>query len=429
MQDWKGKVKQMKNRLVSTDFFCVFGSAIINQFIGFFSNIFLVRILSKGEYGIYSFAYNIVSFFLIFNGLGSSSAMLQYCTENDNKTTQQKYYAYACYVGVLFDVGLTIILVMTALFVPFEMPGVRVELLFMSLLPVATLIYQLKTTYLRGVLRTKEYAYVNTTNMFFTFVLSVAGAFILQEKGLALGQGMAYIVTALGMRVYCNLPLSFQRNGLSKFEKQGFLKFAITTTLINSLSNLLGFLDIFILGVLIPDSSMIASYKVATTIPLALNFIPNTIVIYIYPYFARNKENKSWLREHYKILMYAVGGVNLLITVLLVGLSPFIIDIIFGKKYIDAIVPFCILSCSYFVHGTFYTISSNLLATQRKLKFNFCCNLAMAILNLVGNLAFISMWGATGAAISTLSVEIIGGFAVTWKMFVTIHKMEESRRI
>ena len=72
VQRHKKKIHQMKTKLFETGFFHVFGSNIINQVIAFLSGIILVRILSKAEYGIYSYAYNIINFFLVFNGFGGS---------------------------------------------------------------------------------------------------------------------------------------------------------------------------------------------------------------------------------------------------------------------------------------------------------------------------------------------------------------------
>lgn len=74
----------MKNKidfLVKKGFFYIFSSNVVNKIIQFASGIFLVRLLSKEEFGIYSYAQNILSFFLLFSGLGVTSGMLQYISE------------------------------------------------------------------------------------------------------------------------------------------------------------------------------------------------------------------------------------------------------------------------------------------------------------------------------------------------------------
>ena len=50
------KVKNIKEHLYNTGFVHVFGSDVINQMFAFISGILLVRIMSKTEYGVYSYA-------------------------------------------------------------------------------------------------------------------------------------------------------------------------------------------------------------------------------------------------------------------------------------------------------------------------------------------------------------------------------------
>ena len=65
----------------------------------------------------------------------------------------------------------------------------------------------------------------------------------------------------------------------------------------NSISQLVYLADLFIIGILIKDVNMIASYKAATILPFALNFIPISLMTFVYPYFAKNKDDKVWIKE------------------------------------------------------------------------------------------------------------------------------------
>lgn len=49
----------------------------------------------------------------------------------------------------------------------------------------------------------------------------------------------------------------------------------------------------------------------------------------------------------------------------------------------------------------------------------------MGIVNAIGNVVFINMWGAVGAAISTLSVSIISGIVATIMMKNVIKKLPD----
>lgn len=422
---YRENIKKIKAKLFQTGFFHIFGSNIINQTIAFFSGIILVRLLSKTDYGVYSYAYSIINFFLIFNGLGATSGLLQICSETGDEILQQNYYNMARKYAYLFDVLLTICLVVVAGIYPFKMEGVNKQLVAMCLLPIVMLMYQLKSTYCRATLRTKEYSYFNTCNAFVVFILSVLGAFLYSAQGVVIGQTIAYVVTAIVMKVMIGKKKKTEKISLSKKMKEGFLKISLVSAATNGVSQIMNMLDVFILGVLIPDGMIVASYKVGSTIPTALAFIPGAIITYVYPYFARNKDDKTWTSTNFKKLMYVTAIINGSISIVLIIAAPIIIRIVFGTQYMDSLMIFRILTVSFFFSGTLSGISGNLLVTQRKLKFNFWRAFFMGIVNAIGNVVFINMWGAVGAAISTLSVSIISGIVATIMMKNVIKKLPD----
>ena len=48
----------------------IMGSGLLNKVFTFIGNVFVVRFLTKREYGIFGYADNIMTFFLILNGMG-----------------------------------------------------------------------------------------------------------------------------------------------------------------------------------------------------------------------------------------------------------------------------------------------------------------------------------------------------------------------
>ena len=103
----------------------------------------------------------------------------------------------------------------------------------------------------------------------------------------------------------------------------------------------------------------------------------------------------------------AVGFFNFIISALLIILAPWLISIIFGEQYIDALVPFRILSASYFFSGTFSVITGSLLVTQRKLFFNTFVAVLSGILNIIADYVLVVLFEINGAAMATISVVII----------------------
>ena len=190
-------------------------------------------------------------------------------------------------------------------------------------------------------------------------------------------------------------------------------------------SQLMYLLDIFVLGLVVGESDIIASYKVATTIPTALNFIPAAIVVYIYPYFVEHRNDKTWLFKNYRRVILGLGAFNLITTIVLFVFAPFFISLIFGKQYLEAVLPFRILCVSYFISGTFRNIAGNLLVTQRKLKFNLFESVFSSGLNTLLNFLLISRFHSVGAAIATLLTMSISAIISTIYLIITFKKVGE----
>ena len=68
----------------------ILGTNVVNKVLSFFTNIFIVRFLTKSEYGIFGYANNIISFFLLVSGLG---CLVEYCSM-DLKTGRRKKKNY-----------------------------------------------------------------------------------------------------------------------------------------------------------------------------------------------------------------------------------------------------------------------------------------------------------------------------------------------
>ena len=192
----------------------------------------------------------------------------------------------------------------------------------------------------------------------------------------------------------------------------------------NGISQMMYLLDVFVIGIVAADETILAAYKVATVIPTALTFIPASLVTYIYPYFAEHRNDGAWCLGRYKIILRYFGLLNLCISGILVVLAPYIIPIIFGVKYNDAetILIFRLLAVNYFFSGTFRVIAGNLLVTQRKLRFNSFVAIVSGCINVTADFILISKMGARGAAVATILVVVFSAVMNTSYIIYTFKK-------
>lgn len=417
------KIFSKVKMLFKTGFYHIFGSSVINKIIAFMSNVVLVRILTKTEYGIFTYAWNIYSITLIFNGMGIESGVLQVSSEHSGDSEfGDRASNYGIRFGVKFDLILVAVILFIGLFAPLKIEASREILCMLCLLPMSQILFQMTTTYLRAQKRNQEFARLTVLNTALIFVVSVGCAFIFREKGLVLGYYAAYLGSfAVGMRVY-QIRIFNNSTPLEGEEKKDLLKIAAISMVNSGLSQLMYLLDVFVLGIVDPQETILASYKVATMIPSALAFIPLALVTYLYPYFAEHRGDGDWCLRRYKQILLGLGGLNLVVSVVLFVGAPLIIRLLFGEQYLDAIPVFRILSVNYFFSGTFRILSGNLLVTQRKLKFNLLVAIVSSLTNVVTDYFFIQWWGSIGAALATVLVVFVSSVLSTTYLIHTFRQ-------
>lgn len=407
MKNYRFNLNTIINKLKETGFMHIFGSSIINQMVSFLSGIILVRIISKVDYGIYSYTNNIMAFFLLFSGFGIVSGVLQICSEQQNNPNLAlKIYKFGFRIGFFVNILLSLIIFVFSVFVELPIRGANELLSIMSILPLFTIFYELIQIYFRYNRFNKKYSYFASTNTIIILIFSIIGAVLWSVRGLIVFRYFGYIVSIIIGVLILRFPFRkiYKRENSTEVNKSDLYKLSFISMANNATGHLIYILDIFIIGLIIPNETIIASYKVATIIPNALVFIPGSLMVYLYPYFAQHNGDKQWVKEKFHLILKYFGLFNLLISTVLIIFAPIIISLIFGEQYLDAVLPFRLLSLGYLISSTFRKVVGNLLVTQRRLKFNFWLGIFEGILNIIFNIILVTSFGSVGAAVSSLIV-------------------------
>lgn len=405
--------------------FHIVGSSVLNKIIGFVSAFILVRLLSINEYGLYSYANNIIVIFLIFSGLGVSSGLLQFGSENiKNKDKQDAYLLYTCKLGCIINIFLAIVIIIISSYGIFSVPKSNNIVRLMAFLPFLKFFVEVYQINFRIRVDNKRFSVFNTIVSGILLVSSIIGAIINGILGVIIAQYVAYIIILIiGNRISKEPIYKIINNyTLNKVDKKEFLKVSLISCFSNGISELLYNIDIIIIGYFLVSRDIIATYKTATIIPFALNSIPLTLVTYIYPEYASHKDNLKWIKKEYKKLLLRFGMFNLFLSGILMIFAKYIVEILFGQAYLEAIPIFRILAIGYFFAGTFRIISGNVLLMLRQVKFNFYVSIFSGILNIILNILLIPMWGSIGAAYATISVYITTSIISTTYLVIFINK-------
>lgn len=389
----------------------IFSANIINKVVQFITVAALARIISSTEMGEFSYAQNIISFVLLLEGAGVTTGILQYCSISKDENEKKAIFRYGISIGIAVNAILSIGVLVYAIFgaLPAHYEGSRVPLMLLSCVPIFSVVFNAIQSYLRSTLRNTQFSILTTFNTIVYFVATVVLSMLMGVNGLILGMYLAYFSTVI-------LGAWFIRKDILKpvnisdidFDKLKFLKYSIITVLTNAMSQILYLLDVQLIGLFtVGNPSVLASYKFATTIPFNLMFIPTSIMVFAYPYFAQNRKDKEWLSQRIKQLTKALLLINVIIGVLGIVFSKLIITVVFGKQYIDAVACFNVLMIGYVVAGTFRIPYGNIISSLGLVKYNLINAAFSGIANVILDVVFIKKYGSIGAAYATLIVFII----------------------
>ena len=383
-------------------FFHIVGAGTLNRAISTILSIVLVRVLSKADYGIYAFAFNIVSFFILFNGLGATSAALQLCCElSEDEDHADRVFSYAYRVSVAVGLLFLVAILISAVTVPLSIPESAPLLALYCSYPLFQQLCDIKIVRLRIQLRNKDYAFATNVQTFVLSVFSISGALFAGATGLVVGQCFSLAISYIWLciRYPFNKDLLLSLEAASKDDAKQFWNVSLISAFNNGISQAMTLIGNFLIAALTANELAVSSYKVATTIPFALLFIPSAIVTFIYPYFVHHKDDRSWTLKNYA---YVTGGSILLmgcITVFFCVFAEPITLLIFGVQYLDSIPAMRILMIGFFITASFRTPAGNLLVTQRKLLVNSIVGIILIFVCIAASYMLIPAYGMVGAAL------------------------------
>lgn len=396
--------------LFKDGFFGVIFANSFNKILSFCSGIIVVRILSKNDFGNYSYVMNIVNIALMLDGLGTVTGILQFGLEYyDDRKNRDAIIRYGSRLGVIFNVFLTIFIILFGVFWSNDIDNRVVLFLFAAVIPIPNFIVECFSTIIRVDKKNNKYAIFTSISCLVVYSMLLVGACIYSTEGAILFRSFGLVLTIIVSFIFLKKIRAIftfkEKVSIDEKIKKEFLKFSIFSCINNSVALLFYNADLFLIGEMIADSELIASYKVATTIPLGLTFITSSIVIYVYPKFVQHRFDYLWLKKSYLKLVFLVFLINLSIALCCFVFSPQLIKIVFGEQYVDQSTPvFRILIIGFLISATFRVPAGNVLDMLHLVKHNLIISSICAGLNILIDILLIYFYGYIGAAVATLSI-------------------------
>lgn len=387
-------------------FLHIFGANTLAKLFFMLSSILLVRVLDVEVYGFWSYAFNIFTLLTLLQGAGTSIGILQFCSKEQEDNKARKLFSYGNQLSLWANLVIFCLSLIFLFLYDFKIPNTNkiVAILASSLFFLG--LSENYKNYFRATLRNREFSY---SVLFFAIYRStsllVLGYFF-SLTGLIISQVSTYLLDYL----YCRL-LDKEKTGklpkLASTVKNDFMKFSLISLGNNLISRLLYLIDTFLVGQILASSLLVAHYKTATLLPSHLIFIPQSVILFAYPYIRKNAQDKKYVKDKYLAIVGRLALVNFLITAFLFILAPLVVELLFSTKYLESIPALRILLIGFFFAGTFRIPAGNFIAAIHKIKVNVVITSISGILNILLDYIFIIKYGIIGAAYATSLVFIL----------------------
>lgn len=425
------KVKVEIKQLLKTGFFSIVISNTLIKIVSFLGGAVLVRVLSKSDYGVYSYVMNCIGFLVVMGDMGTGSATLQFTQENyRDKLKFKGYCAYGLKLTIIFSVFPMICILLSPFYYPYTIEEAEKLVLALFALPFINNLNTFFQTNLRIHLDNGRFSLLNMA----AIIIHYAVLLPMSLKWGVLGAVLAnygYGLLTLLVSIYFNKNKLYIGKAydalITSSERKQFFKLSVPSQLNAMIAQIMLLIDVFMIGLFFKNGEIIASYKVATTIPSACNFIPASIMVYAIPFFSRNAQDFFWFRKSYrKLILFSIGICSIIAFVGIIT-APWLIPLVFGKGYRDAITCYVVLMIGFIFSGGLQIPSVNVIYTQRKVGVNLVITIVCGILNVALDILGIKVWGSIGAAMATAIVNMVGGIVAFIYLNAYMHTKQRGK--
>lgn len=394
--------------------FYIFSSTILLRVIQFILGVLIIRLLSKEEYGNLGYALTLAQLIVPFSGAGLYLSLLHFGPIQSNQENKVKLFNFTIQRGFVYTIAVMILMISLAQLLALRMPGSVTYFRLLSVYILSYYLFHTAVSFLRVLKKNKAYAASLLLNSLIVFILSLLGVFLSKGIGYTIGFSVAPAISALvvylAIRKKGKVDIQvFKRIKELPVKNSEYAKYGVFAGLGNIASQMAWQLDTVMIGILLANSMLVATYKVAALIPFSLIFIPTVFMQTDFVYIAENHNNRKYLINYYKKYLLIFSMISTVILIVWYAFGGMIVRL-FGPEYVEARSLINILMINVATTFLFRVPLGNILAAVGKAKWNSYSAVAMLLFNLLLNYLLIpklEVFGAAYATVISISVSCV----------------------
>lgn len=402
-------VKFKHNRLANNISWIFFGN-VAHSLLKFLLDAFVARILSLNDNGMLTYASSLISFVLVFCGLGFGSVITREFAEDEENAGRILGTCILTQV-VTGSVAICVIQVIIRIIAPNEpelYPIVFLQSISSLWSGTGLLVYWFRYR--------NQAKYVAIVRM-----IAFAIAAVIRVVVLLLTQNIIiYLLSTLAESVFFTIFLA-------KFFLQtykGTLGYSFTR-LKRILRHSYPFISSALLQLIYAQTDKImlksmmsneavALYSAAAHLAGAISMIPSTLIEGFRPeVMEMTVKNKLLCQKRFRQLYAIIFWISIAYCLFVTFFDKYIILIMYGEKYLEATDALSLVVW-YSAFSYFGSINNMYMVAEYKAKWVQITTLAGAVCNVVLNYLLIPEWGIMGAAMASLLTQFVANFLIMW---------------
>lgn len=425
--------KDFRKKVVSSGGIAVFTGSLVSKFVSFFGTIVVVRILSKSDYGVLSYAENLYGYFYLLSGLGLVNAILRYVILQNEQSSKYGVVLFCVTAGTLFNVLLLASAYAFCLIYPH--PAEYSSYLLVMLVMMTGIAFQflLDCAFftMRSLFDTKAYAGVTLAVSTTLILVRICGALICGVLGVASGVVAVEVISVIALAVlikkkyFAKVKPRYPDSDL----RADIISYSIKCIFSSGIWVVFTLNDVFLIGLLCSDPESIGAYKAASILPSFLSLISNSIGVVVGPYFTKKESEKAygWMKRTYRAILLGSLAVFLVLGSVLFVLAEQIVVLVFGQNYIDAAQPMRFLVVAAVLNCALRYPSANILTSIGKVEMNLFSAVIGIMVQIAIGFYLIPSFGIIGAAFGNCIAYLIMSIILFTYFNVYLHRIGNER--
>lgn len=394
--------KLLKNRTAQNASWLIFGR-IAQMIISFFVGILTARFLGPSNYGLIGYAGAYTAFFMAFCTLGINSILVkEFVLRPDD---EGEIIGTTLILRVVSSIlsSITILIIVSILD-----SGEKTTLYVVALCSIGTVfhVFEVFNYWFQAKLQSKVTAIASLIAYMVTAIYKVI--LIVTGKSVywfAFATSVDYICIAILLLIayfkFGGKKLSFSFLCAKDLLKQSY-HFILSSLMVS----IYGQTDKLMLKQMISETE-VGYYSTATAICSMWCFVLTAIIDSFYPSIIEASEKDEELFKKRNKQLYAmIFYISVFVSVIFFIFSPLIIKILYGNEFLPAVNPLRIVT--WYTAFSYLGVARNAwIVCKKRQKYLKYIYILAAVANIILNLIFIPLFGASGAAIASLISQIL----------------------